>query len=713
MSKLGAVLSLLAVCAPTIVVGPATASTIGTITGGDVTLRVIRDDVPERIVYWLGTSTEPRKLTRETAPHLGELTGDAVAKAFCGHVFPGYWRAFEALNGLDGGSFQPSALLQDKAYDYRWPACVYVERGDFSHVVKDRLASDVYLEATGSPGMPNTFRHFFEGSGIKDLSQIKPGQVLRYGFRTQPVTFKPIGAADDFAKALAAESVAWVGNPSKAFASPPIPPTTTDGEIILHATAHDGAVAAASSPPAECAAVTAQPFDLGRVVAAYQHGKANERPLVPLVVVDNGFFGASRDAGKVTFTPLFNRRLFHVDTDSYGTERIGSVLSIGGEVIQPINWENDFAPGYTPDTDAGHGTHVTRLAMGGDAINRQELFPPGSGPSWLQVSIIAFSKGQRKIPAHSATQFSDALVQLKLQPASIVNMSLKFGPGVETLMTNVIRLRDETLFVVAAGNDRRDLDDGETQVYPAALGKEPNVLTVAAEDGSGQLTEFTNKSGDFVGIAAPGCNIASTLDGIQSAALSGTSQAAPTVAFAAALLARRGLPLAEVKRRLVLSGDLITGVHVRLPDGTIRSVPATSDAEVAVSSRARLNLPKALLFDQDYLVYRETDNGPPIHALGTLSSDRSGPTCGGQTRAFRNVLAFRRSPVDGAAWCYWKDQLTPRAVKTGPKHALSFKVDYVIDAAGKPQPDSRVLENLPLNWVDEFVMSRVNMNIYK
>ena len=109
------------------------------------------------------------------------------------------------------------------------------------------------------------------------------------------------------------------------------------------------------------------------------------------------------------------------------------------------------------------------------------------------------------------------------------------------------------LFVVAAGNDRRD--NRRFPTYPANYNL-PNVVAVAATDRVFGIDPFYSNYGKpNVMLAAPGTGILSTTPHDTYGYLSGTSMAAPFVAGAAALVvsARPDVSLATLKGALIYS----------------------------------------------------------------------------------------------------------------------------------------------------------------
>lgn len=86
------------------------------------------------------------------------------------------------------------------------------------------------------------------------------------------------------------------------------------------------------------------------------------------------------------------------------------------------------------------------------------------------------------------------------------------------------------MVVASAGND--GLDGNVKKTYPASY---EGVLAVAASDRNNERAAFS-QSGDFVGVAAPGVDMITTVPGGGHCADNGTSFSAPYVAGIAALI---------------------------------------------------------------------------------------------------------------------------------------------------------------------------------
>jgi len=98
-------------------------------------------------------------------------------------------------------------------------------------------------------------------------------------------------------------------------------------------------------------------------------------------------------------------------------------------------------------------------------------------------------------------------------------------------MTAFARQNPQAVFVIAAGNEKRDLEKGE--IHTGQI-QEPNVVQVASLNHDGARSPFSNWSANHVEIAAIGSGVLGALVGGGSIHLSGTSMATPKVTNALA-----------------------------------------------------------------------------------------------------------------------------------------------------------------------------------
>nr|WP_241672301.1 type VII secretion-associated serine protease mycosin [Streptomyces sp. IB2014 016-6] len=175
----------------------------------------------------------------------------------------------------------------------------------------------------------------------------------------------------------------------------------------------------------------------------------------------------------------------------------------------------------------GHGTKVAGIIAARPAKGTGFV---GLAPDATIIPIQqndAFGNG-------SAETLADAINHAIEQDADVINISQDTANAVEPteLLKQAVddALAAEIVVVASAGND--GLDGKVKETYPASY---DGVLAVAASDRNNERASFS-QSGEFVGIAAPGVDMVTTVPGGGHCADNGTSFSAPYVAGIAALI---------------------------------------------------------------------------------------------------------------------------------------------------------------------------------
>ena len=189
------------------------------------------------------------------------------------------------------------------------------------------------------------------------------------------------------------------------------------------------------------------------------------------------------------------------------------------------------------EDNSTHGTHCAGT-IGAEGNNSTGI----AGVNW-QVSLVGikiFSSGGRAAFVSDAVQGVDYAVTIG---CDVTSASWGFrwnNPGAEVMAQALSRTMDsDLLFCASAGNNHLDNERGKQM--PASL-PDMNIITVAATNTQGVLTDFSNYGATSVDLGAPGDHILSTASNYYSddprgyVQMAGTSMATPFVAGACALL---------------------------------------------------------------------------------------------------------------------------------------------------------------------------------
>ncbi|MCK7625624.1 S8 family serine peptidase [Streptomyces sp. RS10V-4] len=190
-----------------------------------------------------------------------------------------------------------------------------------------------------------------------------------------------------------------------------------------------------------------------------------------------------------------------------------------------------YVSGKPTQDRVGHGTKVAGI------IAARRVASSGFYGIAPKAKVIPFQQtsDEKAGTADTLAKAIDDAVAAKVDVINISQGTAASEDRLPTLKAAVKRAQDSNILIVAsAGNSGASGE--EKNIYPAAFSEEfDNVLAVAASDRNNERAPFS-QAGSFVGIAAPGVDMVSTVPLGGNCVDQGTSFSAPYATGAAALL---------------------------------------------------------------------------------------------------------------------------------------------------------------------------------
>ncbi|CAL9420329.1 type VII secretion-associated serine protease mycosin [Streptomyces sp. enrichment culture] len=231
--------------------------------------------------------------------------------------------------------------------------------------------------------------------------------------------------------------------------------------------------------------------------------------------------------------------------------------------------------GDPTDDQVGHGTKVAGIIA---ARPREGTGFVGLAPN---ATIIPIRQNDADSSGDSDSM-ARAIDHAVARGADVINISqdtTKPLSNTSALAEAVRKAIEQKVVVVAsAGND--GLDGKQKNTYPAAF---DGVLAVASSDRNNERAAFS-QTGSFVGVAAPGVDIVSTVPGGGQCTDSGTSFSAPFAAGVAALLKEKhpGWTTAQIVTQIEQTAERSVNGHDDFVGwGVIDPVRAVQESDIA------------------------------------------------------------------------------------------------------------------------------------
>ncbi|MBQ2664397.1 MAG: S8 family serine peptidase [Clostridia bacterium] len=235
----------------------------------------------------------------------------------------------------------------------------------------------------------------------------------------------------------------------------------------------------------------------------------------------------------------------------------------------------------------GHGTHVAGIAS---AVTNNNLGVASLAGNAKLVGVRVFDD----YGSSTSVCILSGLLYAGLMGCDIANCSWGiYNNTYDTVMTEAIKSCPNTLFVCAAGNNEFNVDNPSLQIRPAGFGYD-NTISIASSAANDTLSSFSNYGTVNIDLAAPGENapgvsIYSTGNVSYSPSsyirFKGTSQAAPLVSSAAAVLKARNPSLTpkDLKTYLIAGCDTPSTLSYTDSSGNVRRVTGNRRLNAAYS----------------------------------------------------------------------------------------------------------------------------------
>lgn len=274
------------------------------------------------------------------------------------------------------------------------------------------------------------------------------------------------------------------------------------------------------------------------------------RDMTLLALIDSGVDWAHPDLNPEAFALNFGELGFD---ENQRQKALNGIDDDGNGYIDDWRGWNFADDSATVKDGLGHGTHLVGI-LAASKGNDLGIYSPWQGFKILPLQVFSSAH-----PSASSAKIAAAVRYAVGRGARVISLSFGSPTFLPELYDAISYAREHDVLVVnAAGNFRKDLE--KEPDYPSRFGFD-NQITVAASDHRDLLTSFSN-FGKHIDISAPGFSILSlNLKGGYSY-YSGTSQACPMVAAAAAMV-RSYYPdwtAQQTKQALLRSADEVQGL---------------------------------------------------------------------------------------------------------------------------------------------------------